>query len=156
MRETGLMRFTTRLIRMRPPHRAETTQWLDDVYRALPNAGVLLAAPRLFDFLQWAVWLGNPSFAWGTLLLTASALVIALSVTGRLSVGVRQWSALASPGASAPQRRADQASGLALSEVTASGSEPDARSAMVTLSRTERRLALTATQTWRRDSEGGG
>ena len=54
------------------------------------------------------------------------------------------------------KRRADHASGLVLRAVTASGSEPEARSAIVTRSRTVRKLARTATQTCCRASEGGG
>ncbi|MEP7198402.1 MAG: hypothetical protein ABI874_01180, partial [Chloroflexota bacterium] len=76
-------------------NRDATIRWFDEVYSALPNSGLLLPSERLFDFLQWAVWLGNPRFAFAAVLLLASALWVAGASTGRLSLRTRQLLALA-------------------------------------------------------------
>ncbi len=67
-------------------HRAETMQWLDEHYRALPNSNLLPLSARIFESLQWAVWLGNPRVLIALLLLLASALWLALTPNRRISL----------------------------------------------------------------------
>jgi hypothetical protein len=75
-------------------NRETTIQWLDDTYRAFPNSGLLHPAARLFDFLQWAVWLGNPRLAFAVLMLLASSLWMMLTCTGRLALRRRRFFAV--------------------------------------------------------------
>ena len=65
-------------------NRPATLQWLDAVYGAFPNGGLPYPSERLFDFLQWAVWLGNPSLAFALLVLPGSMLWLLALSGGRL------------------------------------------------------------------------
>ncbi|MBI5879679.1 MAG: YfhO family protein [Chloroflexi bacterium] len=76
-------------------NRALTVEWLDSVYSAMPHSGLLLPPERLFDFLQWSVWIGNPRLAVSLLLLAGAALWLAGAATGRLPRPARTVLALA-------------------------------------------------------------
>ena len=76
-------------------NREATIQWLDSTYGAFPNAGLLHPPERLFDFLQWAVWLGNPRLAFALLVLLAAALWTMSACTGGLQPRRRRLFAVA-------------------------------------------------------------
>jgi len=76
-------------------NRAATVHGLDAVVAALPHSGLLLPPERLFDFLQWSVWIGNPRLLVALLLLAGAALWLAASATGRLAGESRTRFALA-------------------------------------------------------------